>query len=86
LSILAIKYLNILATSTTIEGNFNSSINIITKRRTNLKHKTWKELLILKYNKKEKESLKIKKQLDLYKDSSSKSEIDLEEGDNSDFN
>jgi len=42
--------------------------------------------LILKYNKKEKESLKIKKQPDLYKDSSNKSEIDLEEGDNSDFN
>ena len=86
MSILAIKYLNIPATSAAIKGNFNSSTNIITKRRTNLKHETRKELLILKYNKKEKESLKIKKQPDLYKDSSSESEIDLEERDNSDFN
>ena len=42
--------------------------------------------MILKYNKKEKELLKIKKQPDLYKDLFSKSKIDLEEGDNSDFN
>jgi hypothetical protein len=86
LLILAIKYLNILATSAAIKGNFNSSINIITKRYTNLKYKMWKELLILKYNKNEKESLKIKKQPDLYKDLSSKFKIDLEEGDNSNFN
>jgi hypothetical protein len=36
-------------------------MNIITKRCTNLKHEMWKELLILKYNKKEKKTLKIKK-------------------------
>ena len=40
LLILAIKYLNILATSVAIKGNFNNGINIITNRCTNLKHNT----------------------------------------------
>ena len=80
-----IKYLNILAIFAAIKGNFNSGINIITNRRTNLKHNTRKELLVLKYNKKEKEVLKTKRYLDLYKESSSELDTDLEEGNISDL-
>jgi hypothetical protein len=65
LSILAIKYLNILAISTAIKGNFNSSINIITNYSTKLKYDTRKELLITKYNKKNKDKLKTKRYPDL---------------------
>ena len=85
LSILALKYLNIPATSAAIEGNFNSGTNIITNRRTNLQHNTRKELLILKYNnKKDKKPLKIKKYLDLKAESDSEiSETDLSEGEDS---
>ena len=84
--ILAIKYLNIPATSAAIEGNFNNGTNIITNRCTNLKHDTRKELLVLKYNKKEKETLKAKKYSDLYKESFSELEVNLSVGDDSDFN
>jgi hypothetical protein len=65
LSILAMKYINIPATSATIEGNFNSSTNIITNRRTNLKHNTRKELMVTKSNNKEKNRYKTKRYPDL---------------------
>jgi hypothetical protein len=83
--ILDIKYLNIPAMSTAIEGNFNSSTNIITNYRTKLKHDTRKELLIIKYNKKNKDKLKTKRYPDLELVSSSESEAKFDEGEDSDF-
>ncbi|KAL2755729.1 hypothetical protein ACRALDRAFT_2074261, partial [Sodiomyces alcalophilus JCM 7366] len=48
LSVIARRYLAIPATIAAIEGNFNTSGNIISKRRTSLKASTRKELVLLK--------------------------------------